>query len=510
MRPKARPPTPRSRSAWIVALALVLQVPAAQAATGSAEPAGTTRIDSWVLERMAAHDIPGAAVAVVQGGRTIHLRGYGTADPNGRPVKADTPFLIGSASKPLTANIVLQLVDEGLLSLDEPVLPHIAHLTGAGPDGFEEVTVRHLLNHTAGLSMGVGLAGTNRIHRSEDALDRRVAELLSQPLAAPPGRFEYSNAGAMLLAAVIEQVTGDRFHQVLQDRIFGPMGMTDTFASEDHPAASRLATGHRLWFGRWRPSELPYDAAGVAMGYIGSSAQDLARFLHAHLAEQDSPSVPMSAAVIAEQLVVPTRWDIPFEANYGLGWFVDNLNGQPVVSHSGSLGDFTTHLIMVPGANGLGIAVLTNASAFITAGHEGQYDLSLGLARLLLGEQPEPAARSTLLAVVAPTIAWGLAVLLLGSIARFLTRSLPRWQQARTLSVGAKHPWIRHLAFPTVGYLGVAAALLFITPLGAARHFYPDVGWAATIIAYLALAWGLLRPVVTLAVIGSGRDHALF
>lgn len=178
---------------WVVLLVLVLTAACVPARADTEEHSTSYMIDSWMEERMAAHGIPGAAVAVVQGGTTIHLRGYGSADPTGQPVGIDTPFLIGSASKPFTANIVLQLVDEGLLVLDEPVLSHLAHLVEEPPEGFERVTVRQLLNHTSGLAMSNGLAGTVAIHTSPDALERRVADLLRPPLSGSPGsRFEYS------------------------------------------------------------------------------------------------------------------------------------------------------------------------------------------------------------------------------------------------------------------------------------------------------------------------------
>ena len=125
---------------------------------------GSAQIDAWITERMSAHDLPGAAVVVVRDGEIVHLSGYGTADPDGRPVTADTPFLIGSASKPFTAIVVQQLVEEGRLSLDEPVAPHLESITGEFPKGFDQATVGQLLNHTGGLSMDVGLAGTVEIH----------------------------------------------------------------------------------------------------------------------------------------------------------------------------------------------------------------------------------------------------------------------------------------------------------------------------------------------------------
>jgi CubicO group peptidase (beta-lactamase class C family) len=204
----------------------------------------TDLIDVWITERMQVHGIPGAAVAVIEGDETIHLRGYGHADRSGRPVTAQTPFLIGSASKPFTANVVLQLVEEDVLSLDERVLPYLAYLVEDPPAGLEQVTIRQLLNHTSGLAMTVGVAGAVEVHDTDDALQRRVAEILRHPLAFRPGeRFGYSNAGPTLLAAVVEEVTARPFAEALAERIFDPLGMTDTFRHRD--ASGCLEVGDR-------------------------------------------------------------------------------------------------------------------------------------------------------------------------------------------------------------------------------------------------------------------------
>ncbi len=350
---------------WAALAALTLAALLLLPTAGGADAAGvrtgdSAKIDRSVEERMAAHRIPGSAVTVVRGGDVIHLAGYGTADREGRQVTAETPFLVGSVSKPFTAHVVRQLVLDGTLALDEPVLPHLSHLLTAPPEGFDAVTVRHLLTHTAGIGMAVGLPGTVPIHTTDDALDRRVRDVLASPLASPPGeQYTYSNAGYALLAAVVEQVTGQRFEEVLAEQIFDPLGMNDSFAGEDHAAASRMATGHRQWFGTWRPADLSFDRAGVAYGYLGSTIEDLARFLHAHL-DDDPALVPASATQLARDPVEPTGWDLPLESGQGLGWMVDELAGHRVVSHAGSLGHFTAHLIMVPDADGLGIAVVKN------------------------------------------------------------------------------------------------------------------------------------------------------
>lgn len=445
-------------------------------------------IDAFVGDRMAARGVPGAAVAVVRGGQVVHLAGYGTADDAGRAVTPDTPFIIGSTSKPFTAIVIGQLVEEGLLSWDEPVWPYLSHLVDEAPDGFQAVTVEQLLTHTGGLGMVFGTAGTVTIHDGPDALDRRVDELLARPLrTAPGGEFTYSNAGFMLLAAVAEQVTGQPFAHQLRDRVFHPLGMTRSFATADDPRAADLATGHQQWFGRWRPVALPYDDAGIAMGYIASTAGDLARFMQAQL--DGHPTIPATATDIIHGTVVPTGWPTRLDAGYGHGWFIDEVAGTPVASHPGSLGHYTGHVLLAPDADGLGIAVVSNASAFL-GGHEAQYDIGLGLLDLLLDGTPRPLAPSTLMVFALPIVAWLVVAALLGAAIRYLVRlcvhGLPRMHRP---GVGA---WIRAL-LPGAALFAIGGGLLAAAPLGLARHFYPDGGWAVTVGAWIALVSGAAR-----------------
>jgi hypothetical protein len=253
-----------------------------------------------------------------------------------------------------------------------------------------------------------------------------------------------------------------------------------------------MATGHRQWFGRWRPAELAYDDAGVAMGYIASTAQDLARFMQAHL--DGHPAIPATAADIATGTVAPTGWTTTLDAGYGHGWFVDELAGTPVVSHPGSLGHFTAHVLLAPDAGGLGVAVVSNASSFVASSHEAQYDLGLGLTHLLLGNEPQPADPSLLMSVVVPIVAWAVVALLIGAVVLHLVRL--RVQGLPAAKGHDARRWVRAL-LPSAALVAVGGALIVAAPLGLARHFYPDGGWAVTVGAWIALTWGLVRVAVT-------------
>lgn len=495
----------RTALATALLLSAVLLPGGAAAASTTAASVRTDesgRIDAWVKDRMAARGLPGTAVAVVRDGEVVHLAGYGAADAAGRAVTPDTPFILGSTSKPFTAVVVGQLVEEGLLSWGEPVWSHLSELVDEAPEGFERTTVEQLLTHTGGLSMFAGTAGTVKIHDGADALDRRVVELLSEPLAAEPGEsFDYSNAGFMLLAAVVEQVTGRSFADELRDRVFDPLEMTGSFATADDSRAAGMATGHQQWFGRWRPVELPYDEAGVAMGYIASTAADLTKFMQAHL--QGHPAIPATAAEIVGATVTPTGWTTTLDAGYGHGWFVDEIAGTPVISHPGSLGHFTGHVLLAPDA-GLGVAVVTNASSFL-AGHEAQYDIGLGLIHTLLEQEPAFAEPSVLMQWVVPVAAWLVVALLIGAFVRYLVRL--RAQGLRVMTAGGPRGWMRVL-LPGAALLAIGGTL-FVAPLGLARHFYPDGGWATTLAAWTLVISGALRLLVVVGGVRAGNSGSV-
>ena len=510
-----RPPTGGTRRRiWLrapfvgLAAAVVLTALWLGATRTTGEPVTVTRdigsdmsdrVDAFVTERMQAHGIPGAAVAIVRAGEVAHVAGYGSAHPDGRLVTGRTPFLIASVSKPLTATAVLQLVEDGALGLDEPVLPYLEDLIDDVPAGFENVTVEHLLTHTSGLGFLAGTAGVDAIHQGDGALARRVGDILARPLSAEPGAgFSYSNGGYTLLAAVVEQVTGTPFAEHLRAHVFEPLGMTSSFAADDDPAAVDLATGHSQWFGQWRPRDLPYDRAGAAMGYIGSSAHDLGRFMQAHLGVDHHDVVsPWLRDVAHRPAVADGHTGDPMQDSYGMGWFVGEMAGQPTVSHSGMVGHFTTNLNLVPDADSLGIAVLTNASA-VMAGQGADYRLSADLTRLLLGEDVEPAGEPVFMTVVLPLAVWAMAAGVLVAAGRYLLVSLPRLRAAGATS--GPRRWMRPVLLPALGYLTLAAPLLPTIPLGFARHMAPDIGWGLTVTGTLALVWAAVRTVLAIRV----------
>ena len=181
-----------------ISLAVSAQSPAFDAASHERE------VDAFMQQQMTARQIPGAAVAVVRGGRVILVKGYGVADVEHRvPVTEHTVFELASVTKPFTAMAIMMLVQDGKLSLDARIADVVADL----PAAWRAVTIRQLLTHTSGIAEFARPAFN--MNARKDYKPREIIQLVADaPLDFPPGeRHSYSNTGYVLLGMAIETLS---------------------------------------------------------------------------------------------------------------------------------------------------------------------------------------------------------------------------------------------------------------------------------------------------------------
>jgi len=265
--------------------------PAAPAPTGDGLPAKAPSAVGMSAERLATIDrvvergiraggYPGAAVVVGRKGAAVWEKGFGrlgwTSDA-GSVVAERTIYDLASLTKVVgTTTAVMILYDEGKLRLDDQVVKYIPEFTGGGKD---QITVRMLLEHRSGLPAGRDL------WRMAQTPEEARADVISTPLFAAPGQFvEYSDLGADMLGFVVEAVSGQKLDQFLEERVFTPLGMTDTHFRPDASLRGRIAPTE-LTPPRGYPlrgevhDENAYALGGVA-GHAGlfSTASDLAVF----------------------------------------------------------------------------------------------------------------------------------------------------------------------------------------------------------------------------------------
>lgn len=211
-------------------IAALLVSPAGAAASSSAgEPAFAAALRPLLEAKMKELRIPGAVIYVQAPNKGTWKATLGTADlTTNAPMRLDDHFRVGSITKTFTGTIILQLVDEGTLKLDDPVLKYQPEVPNGG-----NITIRELLNMTSGL---YNYSEDKSFNQELDTHPQRVyapKELLAiafkhQPYFAPGKDFHYSNTNTILLGLIIEQLTGKPAEQVFQARIFQPLGMAET------------------------------------------------------------------------------------------------------------------------------------------------------------------------------------------------------------------------------------------------------------------------------------------
>ncbi len=200
-------------------------------------------------------DGPGMAAIVTEHGRTVYAGGR--ASPMSRRARRSprTVFRLGSITKQFTSSVIMQLVDEGKVSLDDPLSRFLPDYPQPGA----AVTVRQLLNHTSGIQSYTGIPGwmveanTNRPHSTAEM----IGTFSSLPLVSPPGaRWQYNNSGYVLLAAIIERVTGMPWHEAVERRITRPLGLATIRYGVGEENVPLMAHGYTSRAGAVQPAQL--------------------------------------------------------------------------------------------------------------------------------------------------------------------------------------------------------------------------------------------------------------
>jgi N-acyl-D-aspartate/D-glutamate deacylase len=280
---------------------------------------------------------PGAAIIVIQDGVVLKKSAYGMADvERGVPFETNTSVRLASVSKQFTAMAIMMLEEEGRLDYDDPITRFLPELSRFG----DEITVRHLLNHTAGLpdyyDVMVEVTGVER-PLTRHALDTYAK--WGEPLFAPGERYEYSNPGYELLALIVEQASGEAFGDFVEERIFAELGMTNTVVFDDRqPRLAKRAYGYRIdgdGFALNDDDPLNYL---VGSGTVYSTVEDLFLWDQALYGENLVNKLALATAFS------PARLNSGELYPYGFGWRLDEHLGRRRVAHSGGWVGFETFI----------------------------------------------------------------------------------------------------------------------------------------------------------------------
>ena len=307
-------------------------------------------------------DIPGVAVGVWADGREAFACQGVTSIANPLPVDPGTLFVLGSISKSFTATALMRLVASGQVELDAPVRRYVPELVLADEQVAAEITVRNLLNHTAGLDWRI-ITDTGD---GDDALAGYVAKMAELKQIAPPNtRASYSQAGYNLIGRIIEKVTGRTYEQAVAELLLDPVGMEQSLYAPADVMLHRFAVGHNSGEDGALTGvrQLKDTRANNPGGGLVSSVADQLRWARFHLAGGRTESgEQLLPAELLQQMQQPT---VELRAStlgdsIGLCWFLRDVDGVRTVGHGGSANGQFAELLMVPERD-FAVVVLSNA-----------------------------------------------------------------------------------------------------------------------------------------------------
>jgi CubicO group peptidase (beta-lactamase class C family) len=456
-------------------------------------------IDTYIEEQVRHLSIPGVSMAIVEGGKLVHDRGFGRAQPNGEAPTLQTPFFIGSVTKSFTALAIMQLVEAGKVELNAPVQRYLPWFHLADREASSQITVQHLLNHTSGLSMLQGQQILSELDEGPDATERQLRALSTSKASFPAGqKFAYNNTNYNLLGLIIEAASGESYPNYVQEHIFDPLEMRHSYFSKTVAQQNNLAMGHRYWFGVPIPTpNLPQPIGSLPSGQLISCAEDLAHFLVAQLNGGRYGKVQiLSEAGIDEMhrgAVEMIEMGLSI-GEYGMGWESRVEGDTTLVSHSGIVPEFGAFVGLVPEQK-KGIVLLYNANhAMIKLTFD---EFGIGATERLAGVTPSRKSFG-----FTPWLMRSMALIpifqLIGVLLTF--KRINQWYSEPASCPSRGRLWRQHILGPLLPNLLVAATLYpAVSKMrGWLNLFMADFSWIARLSGSFAAIWTFLRTMLVL------------
>ncbi len=334
-------------------------------------------------------NVPGAALGIWSDAQEI-LAAHGVLNTATQvPVTTDSVFQVGSITKLWTATMIMQLVDEGLLSLDTTISELLPGARLGTADVGDQVTVRHLLTHTSGIDGDV-FTDTGR---GDDCVERYVGLLAEVPSVFTPGAtYSYCNSGYVLLGRIIEVIDGQSWDESLRERLTGPLAATQTVTLPEEAILRRAAVGHQRCGTPVHVWGLP-RSIGPA-GLITATPGDLLTFARLHLdggITADGKRLLSEAAVTAMRsacAAIP-EFSAPGSA-IGLGWRLSRWGNRTIVGHDGDTIGQSAYLRIDPEA-GIAACLLTNSAESESLYREVFSEVFGDLTGVTMPPPPRPA-----------------------------------------------------------------------------------------------------------------------
>ncbi|MEP7075581.1 MAG: serine hydrolase [Acidobacteriota bacterium] len=325
------------------------------------QPKALAAIEERLEARRKELGIPGVSLVIVKDDKVIYAKGLGYKDFEKKiPVTPDTQFAIGSATKAFTALTVLMSQDEGKLSIDDSPKKYLPYFRMYDPDTDKNITIRDLMCHSSGLNRTDLAMITGKLNRAE------LIEVAAQakPTAKLREKFQYQNIMFTAAGEIAATVQKQPYQKLVADRIFKPLGMTNsTISLNDMQKARDYSFGYSYNFDTKETEKLPFrDIDQVApAGSINSTANDMSRWLRFVLNGGTVGDKRLVSEKAYDEWLKP-QMKIAGKAAYGFGWFLQDWHGLKVVQHGGNIDGFNSMVAMIPEKK-IGFVLLTNVTS---------------------------------------------------------------------------------------------------------------------------------------------------
>lgn len=346
------------------------------------------QLDAVLQEIMVRWGIPGLGVGLVENGRITYARGFGVQSlATGAPVTPDSLFCVASITKIFVATAVMQLVEQGLLDLDAPLLKYLPDFR-LDDARLPRVTLGQVLSHTAGLPDSDEAEYDRLVANPEfddKAPERLMHSLASRRMIADPGeRFAYSNIGYDLLGVLIARVSGQTFEDYLLSHVLRPAGMPASALSHLEIPPNRLAVPHLRTPAMIVNPVYPYHRADTPASFLHSSVLEMGNWAIACLSSAAGHGPGLLSPASFEQMWTPMaeRGGPPFYEHHGLGWVLGHYEGFKTVSHGGGGFGWTAFFTILPEKNSAAVILCNEESS-------ARSRTLRAAVNVLLGLQPE-------------------------------------------------------------------------------------------------------------------------
>lgn len=348
-------------------LALFLVMSSGFSQSDAPEFISSNKIDSYVTEALEKWQIPGVAIGIIKDGKLVYAKGFGeTALGSGKKVNANTLFMIGSNSKAFTGTALAMLEHEEKCDLNDPVIKWYPRLKMQDPWLNDNLSLTDIVTHRIGMETFQG----DFMYWDSDLAQYEIIQKFGQlkPMYAPRTKWGYCNAGYVLAGKCIEEISGTKWNNYLNNTFFNPLNMNHTYCYvSDLKHVSNVAKAHTVIDGKTKI--IPYGNIDnlAPAGAISSTVEDMSHWLIMQL----NNGKYNGQEVLPEEVIQKTRTPYsiigqgshPFNTShfdlYSLGWGLQDYEGREMVSHTGGINGFVTSVTMIPDEN-LGILVFTN------------------------------------------------------------------------------------------------------------------------------------------------------